>query len=106
MRQLLGAALLACSLAACTVMGTLPGEVAFGGPQVVVQPPVYHWHWSAWPHYDVVHQYVLEDQPVYVEHHHYYPFYDRFDRDIRHDNGRHEGWYKHHGERDHSEHDD
>jgi len=22
---------------------------------------------------DVVHQYIVDDQPVYVEHHHYYP---------------------------------
>jgi len=98
--HLLRAALLATALAGCTVMGTIPGEVAVGGPAVVVQPPAYQWHWSAWPHYDVVHQYVVEDRPVYVEHHHYYPFYDRFHADIRHDHGRHEGWYKHHGERD------
>ena len=38
----------------------------------------------------------MEHEHVYRVDHHYYPFYDTFHRDGRHDHGKHKGWFKHH----------
>jgi len=67
---------------------------------------VYHWHWAAWPHYDVEHHYVVEHEHVYQVDHHYYPFYESFHPCRGCDHGKHRGWFKHHGHHDHDDHDD
>src|SRR5262249_39117309 len=62
---------------------------------------------GVWPHPVVVHEVVVHDQPVLVEHHHYYPLYDRIHPCREQDHGRHRGWFKHHGDDDdHHHHDD
>jgi len=88
-------------VAGCAVQGTVPGGVVVTPPAVVVAPPVYHWHWAAWPHVDVEHHYVVEHEDVYRVDHHYYPFYDRFHGE----HGEHRGWSKHHHHHD-DDHDD
>jgi hypothetical protein len=94
-RHLLAGALVYLTMG-CAVSGTVPGRVLVSPPPVVVDAGPPQWHWGVWPHPVVVHQYVVHDQPVFVEHHHYYPFYDRIHH-IRHeDHGKHKGWYKHH----------
>jgi len=88
-------------VAGCAVQGTIPGHVAIVPPAVVVEPPVYRWHWGVVPHYEVQHHYVVEDRSVYEVHHHYYPFYDRIHPVGDHDHGKHKGWFKHrHGDHD------
>ena len=83
-------------IAGCAVQGTVPGGVIVTPPAVVVQPPVYHWQWGAWPHYEVEHHYVVENEHIYRVHHHYYPFYDRVHPPCRREHGEHRGWFKHH----------
>ncbi len=90
MRRLVGGVLLLGLLGGCAVSG---GRAVVTPPGVVVEPPVYHWHWAAWPHYDVEHRSIVEHRVVIERDHHYYPFYDRVHG--RHDNGKHEGWHKH-----------
>ena len=97
-RHLLAGAVL-CLLAGCGVSGTVPGRVVVSPPPVVVDTAP-QWHWGLWPHPVVVHEYVVEDRPVYVVHHHYYPLYDHVHPVVAHDHGKHLGWFKHHGNHD------
>jgi len=83
-------------LSGCAVMATVPsGEVVYAPPAVVVEPPVSVWVWWPWPHYEVEHNYVVENDHVIIRDRHYFPFYGRSRAYIRNDSGRHRGWYKH-----------
>ena len=106
MRKYLLAGVLVCLAGGCAVSGTVPGRVVVSPPPVVVDTGVPHWQWGIWPHPVVVHEYVVHDQPVFVEHHHYYPFYDRIHHIHHEDHGKHKGWYKHHDDDDHHGDDD
>ncbi len=71
------------------------GEVAYGPPDVYVEPPHSEFVFFPWPHYDVEHHYVIEDDHVHIRDRHYFPFYGRTHRYVRNDEGRHRGWFRH-----------
>jgi hypothetical protein len=89
-------ALAAWSLGGCAI-GVPVGEPVYEPPAVVAEPEVSAWVWWPWPHYDVEHRYVVEDDHVIIHDRHYTPFYRRTQPYIRNDKGRHKGWYKHGG---------
>jgi hypothetical protein len=83
-------------LSGCLITpGPPPGEPVYEPPAVVVEPPVSSWFWVPWPHYEVEHHYVIENEHVYIRDRHYFPSYGNARPYIRNDNGRHTGWYKH-----------
>ena len=83
-------------LSGCAITATVPaGEPVYEPPVVVVEPPAYQWHWWIWPHYDVEHHYVIEQEYVNIRDHHYYPLYEKAHPYVRNDQGKHKGWYKH-----------
>jgi len=107
MRNHLLAGAFLCLAGGCAVSGTVPGRLVVSPPPPVVVDTAPRWQWGVWPHPVVVHEVVVHDQPVLVEHHHYYPLYDRIHPVREHDHGRHRGWFKHHGDDDdHHHHDD
>jgi hypothetical protein len=61
----------------------------------VVAPPVAVLGWWPWPHYEVEHHYVVEDEHVTIHDRHYFPLNGRSRAYIRNDNGQHKGWLKH-----------
>ena len=89
------AGLIACVAAACAVTVPPPGEPVYGPPAVVEEPSVTVWGWWPWPHYEVDHHYVVENEHVTIHDRHYFPSYGRSRAYIRNDNGQHKGWYKH-----------
>ena len=91
-------------LAGCTV--TVPsGEPIYAPPAVVEEAPAYRWRWF-WPHQEVEHHYVVENDRVVVHENRYYPGYDRSHPYVRQDEGNHRGWYKkQHRDDDHHDHD-
>ena len=85
--------LVACALGGCTV--TVPGgEPVYAPPAVVEEQPVYRWHWYGWPHQEVEHHYVVENDRVVVHENRYYPGYDRSHPYVKNNDGNHKGWYK------------
>jgi len=83
-------------LSGCAITATVPpGEVVYEPPAVVEQPPVSVWVWSPWPHYEVEHNYVVENDRVIIRDRHYTPFSARTHPYIRNDQGKHRGWYRH-----------
>jgi hypothetical protein len=84
---------LACCLSACAVVPA--GEPVYAPPAVVEEPPVSVWVWTPWPHYEVEHHYVVENDRVTIRDRHYAPFFGRTHRYIRNNEGRHKGWYRH-----------
>jgi len=87
-------AALACGASACWV--SVPeGEPVYEPPVAVVEPPVSVWVWTPWPHYEVEHRYVVENDRVIIRDRHYTPFYRNTRPYIRKDEGRHRGWYRH-----------
>jgi hypothetical protein len=72
-----------------------PGEVVYEPPAVVEEPPVSVWVVWPWPHYEVEHNFVVENDHVIIRDRHYFPSYGRARTYIRNDSGRHRGWYKH-----------
>ena len=55
--------------------GPPPGGPAIRAPAIVEEPPVYQWSWWGWPHYDVEHRYVVDNDHVAVHDRHYFPFF-------------------------------
>jgi hypothetical protein len=96
MRRALRACLvsLAWCLGGCAV-AVPAGEPVYGPPVAVVEPPAEVFVWFPWPHYDVEHRYVIENERVVIHDRHYTPFYDRTHPYVRNDRGQHRGWYKH-----------
>ena len=98
-RRLLRTALVAVAgscLAGCLVAtAPPPGTPVYEPPVVVQEPPVETWIWFPWPHYDVEHHYVVENEHVRIYDRHYFPSYGRSRPYIRNDGGRHPGWYRH-----------
>jgi hypothetical protein len=85
---------LVASLVGCTV--TVPaGQPVYEPPAVVEAPPVSVFVWWPWPHYEVEHRYVVENDHVTIHDNHYFPSYGRSRAYIRNDSGKHRGWYKH-----------
>jgi hypothetical protein len=84
---------IAWSLGGCAVYPA--GEPVYEPPVAVVEPPVSVWVWAPWPHYEVEHRYVVDDEHVVIHDRHYTPFNARTRPYIRNDNGKHRGWYKH-----------
>ena len=84
-------------LSGCAITATVPpGEPVYEPPAVVVAPPpVAVWAWWPWPHYDVEHHYVVENDHVTIRDRHYFPSNGRSRAYIRNDKGKHQGWYKH-----------
>ncbi|SRR5581483_8385940 len=99
MRKALVPAALAAALmigsAGCFV-GPPPGPV-YGPPGVVEEPPVATFAWGFWPHYEVDHHYVVNNDRVIIHDRHYFPSYGRTKRYIQNDRGEHRGWYRHDG---------
>src|SRR5437016_5129461 len=95
--RLIRAAFLASAL---TVLGACavsipPGEEVYAPPVVVEEPEVSVWAWWPWPHYEVEHRYVVENDRVIIRDRHYFPSNGRSRAYIRNDRGKHQGWYKH-----------
>ena len=95
LRACLIALLVAC-LTGCFVATVPEGEPVYEPPAVVEEPPASVFVWAPWPHYEVEHHYVVENEHIYRVHHHYYPFYDRVHPPCRREHGEHRGWFKHH----------
>jgi hypothetical protein len=72
-----------------------PGEPVYEPPAVVAEPEVSAWVWFPFPHYEVEHHYVVENEHVIIRDNHYTPFYRQSHRYVRNDRGRHRGWYRH-----------
>ena len=61
--------LLVAYLSGCAVTATVPpGEVVYEPPVVVEEPAVSVWAW--WPHYEVEHNYVVENDHVVIRDRH------------------------------------
>jgi hypothetical protein len=86
------------TLGGCAVTAVPVGEPVYAPPLAVEEPAVSVWGWWPWPHYDVEHHYVVEDDHVTIHDRHYFPTYGRSNAYIHNDEGRHRGWFKH---RDH-----
>jgi hypothetical protein len=71
------------------------GEAVYGPPAVVAETPGYEFYWGPWPHYEVDHRYVIEDEHVHIRDNHYYPFYETAHPYVHNDQGKHKGWFKH-----------
>ena len=83
-------------LSGCLVVpGPPPGEPVYEPPVAVVEPSVSTYVWFPWPHYEVEHRYVVENEHVTIRDRHYFPSNGRGRAYIRNDNGQHRGWYKH-----------
>ena len=87
--------MLIAGLSGCLVTAAPPGEPVYEPPAVAVEPEVSVFAWWPWPHYEVEHRYVVENDRVIIRDRHYFPTYGRSRGYIRNDNGRHRGWYKH-----------
>ena len=85
------------SLSSCLVATGPPGEPVYAPPAVVVEPPVAEFHWGWWPHYEVEHHYVVDNERVNIRDRHYFPTYGRTRPYIQNNQGQHKGWYKHDG---------
>jgi len=83
-------------LSGCLIAGTVPpGEPVYEPPVVVEAPAVSVWAFLPWPHYEVEHHYIVEDEHVTIHDRHYFPSNGRSRAYIRNDNGKHKGWFKH-----------
>ena len=95
LRACLIALLVAC-LTGCFVATVPEGEPVYEPPAVVEEPPASVFVWTPWPHYEVEHHYVVEqNEHVIIRDRHYFPTYGHTRPYIRNDQGKHQGWYKH-----------
>jgi len=94
LRAALLGGLLACCVSACTV--TVPaGEPVYEPPAYVVEPSTSVWVWGPWPHYEVEHNYIVNNERVIIRDRHYTPLNRQTHRYIYQDQGPHRGWYRH-----------
>ncbi len=77
------------------VVAPVPGEPVYEPPAVVAEPEVSVFVLFPFPHYEVEHHYVVENDRVIIRDRHYTPFSRRSQRYIRNDQGPHRGWYRH-----------
>jgi len=77
------------------VVSVPPGEPVYEAPAYVEGPPVSVWVWSPWPHYEVEHNYLVNNDRVIIRDRHYTPFAHQTHRYIHQDQGPHRGWYRH-----------
>jgi hypothetical protein len=82
-------------LTGCFVSPVPSGEPVYEPPYVVAEPSASVFVWWPWPHYDVEHHYVIENDRVVIRDRHYGPFPRRTRPYIRNDRGNHRGWYRH-----------
>ena len=94
LRWLVPSVALAAGLGGCVVAPPV-GEVVYEPPAVAVEPPTYAFHWGIFPHYEVDHHYVIDDEHVHIRDRHYYPGWEASHRYVRNDRGRHRGWFRH-----------
>ena len=88
-------ALIMWAFSGCFVAPVPVGAPVYEPPVVVEEPPVATWRWGLWPHYEVEHHYIVDDERVIIRDRHYFPSYGRTRPYIRNDTGKHKGWYRH-----------
>jgi len=71
------------------------GEPLYEPPAVVVEPSASVFVFFPFPHYEVEHRYVVENERVIIRDRHYTPLHSRTHPYVRNDRGQHRGWYKH-----------
>lgn len=83
----------AIALGSCAVVPV--GQPVYEPPAYVEEPPASVWVWAPWPHYEVDHHYVIQNDRVVIHDQHYTPFHRETRRYIQNRDGKHPGWYRH-----------
>ena len=65
-----------------------------GATGVVEEPPVFTWIWWPLPRYNVVHNYIVDNQRVVIRDKQYSPMYARMHPYLHNDVGPDAGWFR------------